>query len=296
MAKAKAAREARSAKDKSDVAVASELQGIQSVETGFAVLDALANGEGPLSLGEVARNSDLSPSQARRYLVSLVRCGLATQDTATGRYDLGSRSLRIGLAALARVDAIDLASSALKDMVAKIHEAGTLSVWGDEGPTVIRWLRGGGIGVTSLGLGTIFPLLSSATGHVFLAHLPSDMTRDKLRREVSGPALSSGELRERLETIKNGVLQSGYGWLKGHFVDNIRGAGAPIFDSQGELVAVLAIAGPDRRDAKGHDSSVETLVQAAAQVSEQLCYRPATQPQFLTANGKSSGKKNGRSA
>ncbi|MDH7795861.1 MULTISPECIES: IclR family transcriptional regulator [unclassified Beijerinckia] len=293
MAKAKAVREARPVKKTSEaLSSGDKLQGIQSVETGFAVLDALADGDGPLSLGEVARNSDLSPSQARRYLVSLVRCGLATQDTATGRYDLGSRSLRIGLAALARVDAIELASSALKDMVAKIHEAGSLAVWGDEGPTVIRWLRGGGIGVTSLGLGTIFPLLSSATGHVFLAHLPNDMTRDKLRREVSGPALSSVELRERLETIKSGVLKSGYGWLKGHFVDNIRGAAAPIFDSQGELIAVLAIAGPERRDAKGHDSSVEALVNAAALVSEQLCHRPPSL--LVAANGKSKDKKNGR--
>src|SRR5687767_10524479 len=92
-----------------------KLQGIQSVETGFAVLDALVEGGGPLTLGEVARGSGLSLSQARRYLISLVRCGLAFQDAATGRYDLGSRSLRIGLVALARVDAIDLATSALKE-------------------------------------------------------------------------------------------------------------------------------------------------------------------------------------
>lgn len=286
MAKAKAARAARPVKEKEASTASDKLQGIQSVETGFAVLDALANGEGPLTLGEVARNSDLSPSQARRYLVSLVRCGLATQDSATGRYDLGSRSLRIGLTALARVDAIDLATTALKDMIAKIHEAGTLAVWGDEGPTIVRWLRGGGIGVTSLGLGTIFPLLSSATGHVFLAHLPNDITRDKLRREVSGPGLSSAELRDRIETIKKTVRQAGYGWLKGHFVENIRGAAAPIFDSQGELVAVLAIAGPDRRDSKGHDPSVELMVKAAAHVSEQLCHRPISEPRLTAANGK----------
>lgn len=249
-----------------------KLQGIQSVETGFVVLDALVEGGGPLTLGEVARGSGLSLSQARRYLISLVRCGLAFQDAATGRYDLGSRSLRIGLAALARVEAIDLATSALKELVAKTREGGTLTVWGEEGPTVVRWLRGGGIGVTSLGLGTIFPLLSSATGHVFLAHLSGDLTEAQLRRELGSDALSA-DLRKRIESIKHDVRKSGYGWLKGHFIENIRGAAAPIFDSQGELVAVLAIAGPDRRDADGKDPSVTTLAEAASQVSRQLCFR-----------------------
>jgi len=257
--------------DKSQTA--EKLQGIQSVETGFAVLDALVEGGGPLTLGEVARASHQSLSQARRYLVSLVRCGLAVQDSATGRYDLGSRSLRVGLAALARVEAIDLATSALKELVAKLREGGTLAVWGEEGPTVVRWLRGGGIGVTSLGLGTIFPLLSSASGHVFLTYLASDLTEAQLQRELGTHALSA-ELRARIDTIKSGVREAGFGWLKGHFVENIRGAAAPVFDSQGELVAVLAIAGPDRRGKDGKDPSVTALVEAADHVSRQLCFRP----------------------
>ena len=92
--------------------------------------------------------------------------------------------LHLGLAALARVEAIELATTALKELVARIEEGGTLAVWGDEGPTIVRWLRGGGIGVTSLGLGTIFPLLSSATGQVFLAHLPARNTAAQLKREL----------------------------------------------------------------------------------------------------------------
>jgi DNA-binding IclR family transcriptional regulator len=251
-----------------------KLQGIQSVETGVAVLTVLVEGGGPMTLGEVARGAGLSLSQARRYLVSLGRCGLTVQDFATGRYDLGSRSLQIGLAALARVEAIDLATAALKELVAKIHEAGTLAVWGDDGPTIIRWFRRGGIGVTSMGLGTIFPLLSSATGHVFLTYLSEDITRSQLEREL-GTKTVSPEIRSKIAAVKAGVQGHGFAWLKGHFVENIRGAGAPIFDSQGELVAVLAIAGPERARTGEQDVSVKAMVEAAAHVSRQLCYRPA---------------------
>lgn len=250
-----------------------DLQGIQSVETGLAVLNALVDSRGPMTLGEVARGTGLSSSQARRYLVSLVRCGFAVQDSVTGRYDLGSRSLSVGLAALARVEAIELATAALKELVARIDEGGTLAVWGDEGPTIVRWLRGGGIGVTSLGLGTIFPLLSSATGQVFLAHLPARNTAAQLKRELGTEDAALPAAEARIEAIKAGVRKAGYAWLKGHFLENVRGAAAPVFDSQGELVAVLAIAGQMRRSSNGDDPSVIALVDAARKVTEQLSGR-----------------------
>jgi DNA-binding IclR family transcriptional regulator len=262
-----------------------KLQGIQSVEIGISVLDALVDGGGPLTLGEVARLSGLSLSQARRYLVSLVRCGLATQDQATGRYHLGSRALKVGLAALGRVDAVELASEALRKLVTQIREGGTLAVWGDQGPTIVRWLRFGGIGVTSLGLGMIFPMIMSATGRVFLTYLPSDSTRGQLEREFGASRLEAADTRRQIDEIRKTVARDGYGWLKGHLVENIRGAAAPIFDSQGELVAVLAIAGSDKRGKNGRDPSVEAMVEAARTVSQQLCYRPGSEEARLNQGG-----------
>lgn len=246
------------------------VQGIQSVEIGFSVLEVLAAGGGAMSLGDVARGADMSLSQARRYLVSLVRCGLAMQDPATGLYDLGSRALQIGLVALARVEAVELAAAALKELLARIRQGGTLAVWGEEGPTVVRWFRGAGLGVTSMGLGTIFPIFSSATGLVFLTHMKEEFTRKRLVQEKGARFVSSPEGRAAIDAVKTAVRRDGYGWLKGHFVQDIRGAAAPVFDSQGELVAVLAIAGNDDGHSAKSDPSVRALVEAAAQVSKQL--------------------------
>jgi DNA-binding IclR family transcriptional regulator len=54
-------------------------QGIQSIEVGAQVLRALAVGRGPMALSEVARNCAMHPAKVHRYLVSLVRAGLAGQ-------------------------------------------------------------------------------------------------------------------------------------------------------------------------------------------------------------------------
>jgi DNA-binding IclR family transcriptional regulator len=52
-------------------------QGIQSIEVGARVLFALEQARGPLALSEVARRSGMQPGKVHRYLVSLVRVGVA---------------------------------------------------------------------------------------------------------------------------------------------------------------------------------------------------------------------------
>ena len=46
-------------------------------------------------------------------------------------------------------------------------------LWSSQGATVVRWERAAGFLVTSLGLGSVLPLLGSATGNVFLAWNPA---------------------------------------------------------------------------------------------------------------------------
>jgi IclR helix-turn-helix domain len=57
----------------------SNAQGINSIQIGARVLQALEEGRGPIPLAEVARRSGLHPAKTHRYLTSLVRSGLASQ-------------------------------------------------------------------------------------------------------------------------------------------------------------------------------------------------------------------------
>ena len=73
---------------------------IQSVSIAARFLKTLANAEGELALGEVARRTGTGGSTAHRYLQSLVKEGLARQDPLSGLYDLGPAALSIGIGAL----------------------------------------------------------------------------------------------------------------------------------------------------------------------------------------------------
>src|SRR3990172_7728103 len=78
-------------------------RGIQSIETGVRLLEALERVDGPLALKDVSAMAGMDPSSAHRYLASFARCGLVRQSDDT-RYDLGPLTLRVGLAAMQRVE------------------------------------------------------------------------------------------------------------------------------------------------------------------------------------------------
>ena len=75
-----------------------ERAGIQSVEVGFALLDALGQARGPQMLRDLAAAAGMSAAKAHRYLVSFQRLQLVVQDPASTRYDLGPAALKLGLA------------------------------------------------------------------------------------------------------------------------------------------------------------------------------------------------------
>ncbi|MGE0774127.1 MAG: helix-turn-helix domain-containing protein, partial [Sphingomonadaceae bacterium] len=110
-------------------------KGIQSVEVGLRVLEALASLDEASTLKAVAQASGVSGSQAHRYLSSLIATGMAQQDPASGRYDLGPAALKLVLGALSRIDAFKITDSAISEFV---HRAGwtvQIAALGPLGPT-----------------------------------------------------------------------------------------------------------------------------------------------------------------
>src|SRR5437879_4148878 len=90
-------------------------RGIQSAETGVRLLEALERANGPLALKDLSARADLDPSSAHRYLASFVRCGLVRQEP-DARYGFGPLALRIGLAAMQRLDPVQITERAMPNL------------------------------------------------------------------------------------------------------------------------------------------------------------------------------------
>ncbi len=237
-------------------------QGIQSVGIGLRVLDVLASLDGAAALGAIAQASDLSASQAHRYLVSLIAAGMARQDAATGRYELGPGALRLGLAALSRMDVFREAAIAIGDYVRETGRTVQMAALGPSGPIVVRWIMGTPPISTSLTVGAPLPLLSSATGHVFLAFRPENQTRAMVARETQ-PQLQPIDV----EALRARVRRDGYSAVRGDLIPGLRATAAPIFDLQGEAVFTATVLATEVFRPEQDDQARDRLIEVCDQIT-----------------------------
>ncbi|MES2497357.1 MAG: IclR family transcriptional regulator [Pseudomonadota bacterium] len=246
---------------------------VQSIEVGFRVLRVLRMAEGPLPLRDIAARAGMPPSKVHLYLVSFVREAMAYQDPKTGYYGLGTFAIQLGLAAIRQLDVVELASDVINDLRDRTDCAIYLSLWGDRGPCIVAKADGSLQGAFSVRLGYILPLTSTATGLVFLTHLPEGETEKALgaqaafdgRKAAKRPAKS--EVAAQLAQVRRDGFASTVGMLHRNFA----GVSAPIFDYSNQIAAALTLLGPAEfmRDEKQQELTTQ-LKEAAEGISLRL--------------------------
>lgn len=252
--------------------------GIQSVEVGFTLLDALARARGPLMLRDLAAAAGMNAAKAHRYLVSFQRLGLVSQDPATARYDLGPAALRVGLAAITRLDAVKLARERLPALMLSIGHTLALAVWGNHGPTIVHWEESPQAVTVNLRLGDVMPLLSSATGRCFAAYVSREAIAPMLREELArARALGRADVPYKQPEVAQ-MLQEVRERRMARVVDTllpgIAGFCAPVFDFDGHLAMGIVAMGSVVNFDTAWDGSVATaLDQAARQLSHDLGHK-----------------------
>jgi DNA-binding IclR family transcriptional regulator len=220
---------------------------VQSVEVGASLLRALADADGPQSLGVLARAAGMSSAKAHRYLVSYLQAGLAVQSERSGAYDLGPLAVRVGLAALERFDVLRLAGERLGTLRDEVGHTVMLSIWTDAGPTVARIELSSHPITLAVRVGTAFPLLTSATGLIFLAFAPDVVPAERVAEElataqaarVSGiPGDAGAVARLRAEVRAQGLAA-----VDQTFMVGICALAVPLLHGDGRLAAALTAIG-----------------------------------------------------
>jgi len=245
----------------------SERQGVQSVEVGLRLMRQMAQRPGPIALKDLAKAAGMPAAKAHRYLVSLIRAGLAEQDRETGRYRLGPMALELGLAALRELDVLKFGGEVLADLRASIDETVLLAVWGNKGPVVARWEESSRPVATNVRAGWVMPLVNSATGRCFTAYLPEAATATLLEEEFRLMPDARGGYPARLAEIR----AHGLSRVEGDLLRGVASVAAPVFDRNGTIVAVIAALGLQGAFDTGWESGYAKAVKnAAARLSARL--------------------------
>lgn len=254
-------------------------QGIQSIEVGVPLLRVLADHGAPMMLRDLAIESGMPAAKAHRYLVSFMRTGLVTQDTQSGRYDLGTFALELGLASLARLDAVRIATPVLDALNEEIGETVALAVWGNMGPTFVRWIESRRPVSVNLRTGDVMPLLHSATGLCFAIYLDNPTMKKRVEEELAiaarGDHPRAPRSREELAAIAEETREHGLVRAIGLVIPNVNAFAAPIFNHDGKMVLAITTLGPAGLfQSAWNGPTAKAVLKAAQAASRQLGWRP----------------------
>jgi DNA-binding IclR family transcriptional regulator len=247
--------------------------GIQSLDSALSLLQILAGMSRPATLSELSRAAGMTTSKVHRYLASFINAGLVMQRHRSGRYELGKGALDLGLAAMARDDLINRAADRLEDIVDATGAAALVAIWGPHGPTVVRWERTASFVITPLALGTVMPVLNSATGRIFLAFGPQRMVwrlaEEQIARalelKLSWPDLEPG--LEPARRMAEKVRAAGHSAVDGRFIPGLKAISAPILNWQGEAEAALTITTGDQGLLEPDGPALELLIATCRELS-----------------------------
>jgi DNA-binding IclR family transcriptional regulator len=255
--------------DSSEAGGEKERRGIQSIEVGGQLLLALGAHGRPMPLRELARAANMLPGKAHPYLVSYSKLGLVTQEPSTGYYWLGPTAIQLGLVSLRMLNPVREATPFANDLALETGHSVALSVWGNQGPTIVYLFD------------AIYPLhtnIRTGTGRLFAAYLPSRLIEEfmledsrRLGPDIAKPAAPENVQKMLVEVRKHGLSRS---------IDNptpgVCSFAAPVFDYSGNIVLGVTLIG--RSDSFDHswDGPQARAARASAnEISKRLGHQPS---------------------
>ena len=238
-----------------------EQRSIQSIEVGFRLIRVLEQAGRKLPLKEISLRADMAAGKAHLYLVSFMRVGLVVQDAQTMQYGLGPYALQLGTAALRQINLPELAAAPLEELNRRFELPVYLCLWGRMGPFIALKMDADLPTPFTIKVGFVFPLLTTATGRIFLAHLPE---RDTAALVAQEGKLHPDMLARRAEIVAQ-VKATGLAISEGHLFRGFSAVAAPVFDHTGALAGSVSMLGLGSQIDRSPDGPMAASLHETAQ-------------------------------
>lgn len=253
-------------------------RGIQSVVIGFRVLEKIAEASGPRALKDLVADTGMAASKLRFYLVSFLELGLVSQDPASGHYSLGPSAVKLGVAALEKVDVVRTCRYEMTELAEMLGYTVFLAVWGTHGPTVVDRVDGRSRTVLEIRVGSVLPVSASAIGWVFAAFMPQGATSALLEREAQegiGPWGVSTDSGAALAQLQREIRRTRLATAPGTLLTGFTALASPILDRSQTPVAVISVIGPiGRMDDSPNGAVAKALEELTYRLSRQIGWAP----------------------
>jgi DNA-binding IclR family transcriptional regulator len=217
--------------------------GVKSIDFVCRLLDVMSRRDSS-ALKELSKDTCTQPAKLHRYLTSLVRGGMVAQDPVTRRYALGPLAFQIGLRSIRSHDPLQTAIQMQVWLRDRLDETIALCVWSNQGPTVVRVEESSKPVLMTIRVGAVLPMLSTATGLVYAAHLPAKLTRALINAELSqrsnqGPARLNSP--EEVATELALIQRQGFAVNNENLMRGVCAVAIPVLSFQEQLTAVISV-------------------------------------------------------
>jgi IclR family transcriptional regulator, acetate operon repressor len=242
---------------------------VASVARAMHVLEAFAGEPEGVPLSRLAARLGYGKASLSKILATLVREGFVRQDPPTGRFHLGWRLLALAFGHAERVGLPALCLPILQAVADDTDELVQLAVVEGDQLLFVAKAEGPGQQMRMLPLlGVAPPVHATASGKVWLAHLPEAEALAIVRRHGL-PRLTPRTLTSRAKLVAQlrATRARGYAIVDEELVEGGRAAAAPVL-AAGRPVGAVAVSGPTfRLSVAGLHRLAPRLKRAAAELA-----------------------------
>jgi len=189
------------------------------------------------------------------------------------KYKIGFRVIKLGMAALSKMELRNLVIPFLYDLSIKLGETSHLTVLSDKKSLILEVCDSPYPVKISSRPGTSVSLHCSATGKIFLSFIIGSENIDdyfqgtKLEKRTENTITTISGLKKELETIHD----QGYALDDEEFYENVRCLAAPVTDAFGKTIAAIGITATTIRFKQDMvQSTSKEVIRVAAGISKKL--------------------------
>lgn len=253
-----------------------ETKNVKSAGKLLAVLECFSSVDKRLSVGEIARRTDLPRSTAHRFIMALKEIGFLEQDRTRDEYRLGIKLFELGSIVLGNMDLHREAPPFVDALTATTRESVHLCVFDGLRMVFVERSAGGRSGENNATITMeASPSHCTGVGKAALAFQPATVIERVIGLGLNAYTRNTITDPDRLRAELEAIRARGFAFDHGEIEIGRNCVAAPIRDSSGKVFAAMSCTGPaSRMTPERLEELAPVVVNHANTISWRLGWRP----------------------
>jgi DNA-binding IclR family transcriptional regulator len=230
--------QARAAKSKED------RHFVTALARGLEVLACFRSGDKALGNAEIALRCKLPKSTVSRLTSTLARLGYLIQIEDSGKYRLGTATLSLGSAMLARMDVRQIARPMMQELADWSRAMVSLAARDRLSMIYVENCRSTAALTLSLDVGSRVPVATSAIGRAYLAAIPERERRDFMEQVADIDGVAWPDIRRGIEQAVEHYAAQGVACSFGEWQRDVNAIARAFSPGGGMPMMAISCGGP----------------------------------------------------